>query len=714
MRRAINLFCMFCLYWLCGLAATFAQTNQAADAPASAVPVPVIFDQLLSASNSVLMTNAEFRQSFGRKLVFKSGLDLQSFDIGQLHPSVLKRLGLDPAGLAAAQKKLDDENKAFAVQRQQAQAVARNQPPGGYGGPGSRTTYGTGYPAPVAPGAMWHTPQPVRLERKPVDLSDSRACLYELAELASFYMYFNNPPHNAGFDFNDRWGSNDEDGKNKVLDAIVRLDQLARARDPEIRRLAAETREMVTEFWRLHRAEQDLGWLRLRHEAGNQATFAIGSHLFLKGLDAALDPATQTTAQTHYTSAGPMISYNTVTRDGPSALGAAADQLYSDQMAQLEADTHKTELYVELLNHTRAAEYDELAGLWQKELLPRLKAANKSGGARALLRGVPYAKAWFGGDFEELRAVTLTLQNASGQSLSNVVVDAQLTGTFGDVTHWYGFIRNLPNSGAFSTEFVGEAGDVINKASTLSHGTVDVFSANGWQEGLPVKLERAESYAFEDPSPYGSMAQMKLYRDTMVQHAGQLQPNIRQLRANMRTAYGSPVNPVDARPKLTAAIASGKEYRVVPNGRQPWASETLTIGQLNDPTNLITAKLSVTTKIGALESLDLVGRFREEYERGYVLGFVPRSQIVPQAWFSRVTWLVTSPAEITNVRKDQQFYWGGIMEVMSGQHHRGPDPQSEEGNTRAAEYVVYVDDKGRLSLQSSPSVRPEIEYFRLE
>ncbi len=114
------------LLWLAGLplgaqttnppppAAALAVTPRAAVAPApdtNGVPGPIIFEELLATNRAVLMTNAEFRQAFGRKLTFKSGFLSDSFDIERLHPSVLARLKLDLEKAKAEQAKIDEANQ---------------------------------------------------------------------------------------------------------------------------------------------------------------------------------------------------------------------------------------------------------------------------------------------------------------------------------------------------------------------------------------------------------------------------------------------------------------------------------------------------------------------------------------------------------------------------------------------------------------------------
>jgi hypothetical protein len=71
----------------------------------------ITFPLLLSPTNSVLMTNAEFRVSVGNKLFFRSGDAYRSFHAGDLNPSVLAAISVTSEQLDARQKALDDAAK---------------------------------------------------------------------------------------------------------------------------------------------------------------------------------------------------------------------------------------------------------------------------------------------------------------------------------------------------------------------------------------------------------------------------------------------------------------------------------------------------------------------------------------------------------------------------------------------------------------------------
>jgi hypothetical protein len=115
------------------------QTSAAAQPyPVTAIVVSntITFPILLSKNSEPLMTNAVFRRTFGRKVIFAADIAVQSFDIDKLHPSVIAQLDLDPDKVKADQDNLNKQNQAWAAQYQQqnqqylaaeAAALAKNQ-----------------------------------------------------------------------------------------------------------------------------------------------------------------------------------------------------------------------------------------------------------------------------------------------------------------------------------------------------------------------------------------------------------------------------------------------------------------------------------------------------------------------------------------------------------------------------------------------------------
>jgi hypothetical protein len=75
----------------------------------------IIFPLLLSPTNSVLMTNAEFRVISGAKIFFKNDAGYRMFYPGQLNSNVLAALHTSIPQLAAQQQKIiDDAAQAYA------------------------------------------------------------------------------------------------------------------------------------------------------------------------------------------------------------------------------------------------------------------------------------------------------------------------------------------------------------------------------------------------------------------------------------------------------------------------------------------------------------------------------------------------------------------------------------------------------------------------
>ena len=91
----------------------------------SAAPV---FPELLSPTNGVLMTNAEFRCFSGGRIIFMNGTGYRTFQAGDLNTNVLAALHTDAARLEAGQKALDEvKRRQAAVDAAQRDAAARAQ-----------------------------------------------------------------------------------------------------------------------------------------------------------------------------------------------------------------------------------------------------------------------------------------------------------------------------------------------------------------------------------------------------------------------------------------------------------------------------------------------------------------------------------------------------------------------------------------------------------
>ena len=82
---------------------------------ASAQTNGIMFPQLLSPTNSVLMTNAEFRTFSGKKIFFRNDAGYKSFTADDLNTNVLTALGTSAAKLNVQQAALDAANHRYKV-----------------------------------------------------------------------------------------------------------------------------------------------------------------------------------------------------------------------------------------------------------------------------------------------------------------------------------------------------------------------------------------------------------------------------------------------------------------------------------------------------------------------------------------------------------------------------------------------------------------------
>jgi hypothetical protein len=73
----------------------------------------IIFPQLLSPTNSVLMTNAEFRCFSGNRIIFKNDDGYQTFNAPDLNTNVLAALHTTTAQLDLNQKLLEAKNQHY-------------------------------------------------------------------------------------------------------------------------------------------------------------------------------------------------------------------------------------------------------------------------------------------------------------------------------------------------------------------------------------------------------------------------------------------------------------------------------------------------------------------------------------------------------------------------------------------------------------------------
>lgn len=82
----------------------------------------IVFENLLSVSNQVLMTKAEFRFAWGTNVYFKNDSDYKSFPAISLNPNTFERLGFTPESLQAACDQNTKQHEAYQQQKAQYQA----------------------------------------------------------------------------------------------------------------------------------------------------------------------------------------------------------------------------------------------------------------------------------------------------------------------------------------------------------------------------------------------------------------------------------------------------------------------------------------------------------------------------------------------------------------------------------------------------------------
>jgi hypothetical protein len=83
----------------------------------------IIFPQLLSPTNSVLMTNAEFRCFSGNRIIFKNDDGYQTFHAPDLNTNVLATLHITAHQLDRNQKALDAQSRQYKEQAASLQAA---------------------------------------------------------------------------------------------------------------------------------------------------------------------------------------------------------------------------------------------------------------------------------------------------------------------------------------------------------------------------------------------------------------------------------------------------------------------------------------------------------------------------------------------------------------------------------------------------------------
>src|SRR5580704_6910895 len=81
--------------------------------PSSAQTNNIIFPQLLSSTDSILMTNAEFRSFSGDKIIFRNDNGYRTFRAADLNADFLAALRVTAAQLETQQKNLEAAKRRY-------------------------------------------------------------------------------------------------------------------------------------------------------------------------------------------------------------------------------------------------------------------------------------------------------------------------------------------------------------------------------------------------------------------------------------------------------------------------------------------------------------------------------------------------------------------------------------------------------------------------
>lgn len=784
-------------FYLCVSLRTSAQTNL--EAAISSEEPKVIFDELLSTNGSILMTHAEFMRLSGRRLIFQnndSGSDIEAFDVEQLDPAVLARLNLDPTNILAnlasqaaakkaqtnqvqvaiPQKKLDPTNiranlpfraaarTAPSDRVQQTIRQKKLEMP--------RTEVIAPPPLPPRPPPPPLPPilQPQRPLRTPVDLSDKRACLNELADLATFPMYVGTRDNPVGMGFFPGWADPENlDAVVTVTDYTVRFDHLEETKDADFRKLVQQARLIVTDIWRAYRQARASGYSWRMRQLDQEAKAAM-----MPSLSDMLPPPSYTYRDVRGID---QIDYDAMYADEARRSEESRQRTLSRMQtaAKIQSITSDVNRYGQTLSLAEAMEFDELADFWEQKLWPRLMAADGDGTSKNLLEA-NYKNVLTNSDGEVFNGDEVgcvSLRNSSGQMLSNIVVRIEQPDKWGGATRWYGHVRELPAGTCLYTKKIGVHANIMTWAGTAGVATVSVLCDSGRQEPFQAH-DLAEGYitdnhvgptdclllGYEVPYPWEKTrtAEMTQYHNTLSQTATELAPAAGAIRQSLLTNLPPPGNAITAQAKLQNAIVPGKHYRFAKPENTNMLSETATF-ETNDESGAIIMRVYPTWNPAATNiqtAADVLrqrqdellqrefpgrplprrpkrspwwteqlaaGRYCDDEMAGCVLGFEAMFSPSPlneeKAIADRQAWLVTAPDDILFMVNDRNVSGGRDELAQTAVNHLGPK-ESELAERRFLQriqrtglchYVVYLDDKGQLCVQISNSIRFETSYI---
>jgi hypothetical protein len=586
-------------------------------------------------------------------------------------------------------------------------------------------------PAAKAPGGRAAAPARTRPVRTPVDLSDPKACLYELAELASFGLKFN--------DFYDyranAVGINGVDTMEQI-DRTVRFDRLLKSNDPKFRALVEKVRRISLDVWRTARANRDYGVVgkgNLEVRAGAKA-LAYETRRMLEE-----NSARQAATRLVRTPLGvrPEVDQDRFHQLLSPYLGAQVREQALNEIEQLRKTSR-------LMTSLQYLLEDQMAQLWREELLPELKKDSGPATDMALLElgqpeSLPVLK-----DERAARAslidekpTTILIRNTSGQTLHHVTLEVKLENNLGDQRWWYAYFPVLePSQYVLNASFNYPWG--IDWYSDRIEATVSLFCSEG--SVIERKVERSpqivKSYASHRKT--NLLEGLETREDVLTgMHDTQTRaPGVLRL---LRETYPPPRNPEAMRAQVASRIKPGNRYR-----SQVDRNKTVSIlfQALDDRPSSIRAEATIRVNLAAyrgpqaapkVTTYPMLGRFVEEVDRGCVIALVPARTNLEQHEEDALERRKSSMMDPDPVkrRRAEQIYNQMLARIQRLKKETGEDreqswerreivvltspfeirqrtttiqwevPQASK-RTESASYVVFIDKQGQLSLQSTP------------
>jgi hypothetical protein len=273
-------------------------------------------------------------------------------------------------------------------------------------------------------------PARTRPVRTPVDVSDRKACFYELADLASFGLRFNDFFDYRANAVGEVAGSFPLDPIEQ-LDRTVRFDQLLKSNDHGFRAIVEEVRRISLDYWRVNRAYREYGAAG-KGDLDQKAALARGFNTLGKivAADAARDAATSRK---------------------PSGRTSFDENRFHDLLSKYEAGAQRRldrasselERFKEtglMMASLRCLLQDQLAQLWREKLLPELRKDSGPVTEIPIVEiGQPETLASIPRPLRERKRVPATaflIRNTSGKTLHHLALEVKLRNDFGDEKSW--------------------------------------------------------------------------------------------------------------------------------------------------------------------------------------------------------------------------------------------------------------------------------------